>query len=217
MSDSQTEKYCYPYARPSVTADAVVWTIRKRRWEILLIQRKSPPFVGKWALPGGFVNPEEPLAVAAARELREETGVVADDWRPVDGFGGPGRDPRGWTVTMAYYTLIPESAAELAVAGDDARAVRWHPMRHLPPLAFDHADVVAAAQSRFAADLLLAPVAALLLPKTFTADELAATYRMLGVKRPVGAAKLMEDLVRMRVIAKRRDGTYRFAAAKRQK
>jgi 8-oxo-dGTP diphosphatase len=117
------------------------------RLEVLLIQRQREPFAGRWALPGGFVEPDEALADAAARELQEETGVhglpmVAMVESGV--YARPGRDPRGRVVSVAYWALLP-GAVELA-AGDDAAGAAWYPIDALPrPLAFDHEAILAAA------------------------------------------------------------------------
>lgn len=131
------------YERPAVTADCVV--LRKDaasgRPSVLLIQRAKDPFAGRWALPGGFVNKDEPLAEAARRELFEETGVRVGRLRQVGAFGDPGRDPRGWIVSVAY---VAEAAGgdDAVRAADDARAVGWFPVEALPPLAFDHGQIL---------------------------------------------------------------------------
>ncbi|MFP8885024.1 NUDIX domain-containing protein [Streptomyces mangrovi] len=126
------------------TADVVVTTTDGR---VLLIERDWPPFEGAWALPGGHIDPGETSREAAARELAEETGVHA---APAELFqlgvwDAPDRDPRGRYVTVAYHlTVVSGTPAE---AGDDARSVRWWPLDALPQLAFDHADILAAAHT----------------------------------------------------------------------
>lgn len=111
--------------------------------KLLLIQRKHPPCQGMWALPGGFVDENEPLDAAAARELQEETSVNPQDvlLKQVGAFGDPGRDPRGWCVTVAYVALVPTQALGVRAA-DDAADAQWHAITHLPALAFDHQLVV---------------------------------------------------------------------------
>lgn len=141
--------YCYSHPRPALTADAVVLRTREssvqtQRREVLLIQRGRPPFVGHWALPGGFVNQGEFPKEAARRELYEETGLLAEALTQVGAFGDPGRDPRGWVVSIAYI-VKPREAGYEAIAGDDAADAQWWPVDQLPPLAFDHAEIVAAA------------------------------------------------------------------------
>jgi 8-oxo-dGTP diphosphatase len=114
-----------------VTADVVAFTMRADDLAVLLIRRKSEPFKGCWALPGGFVNENESLERAAARELHEETGLTVSPSRleQLGAFGDPGRDPRGHTVTVAFVTF---RATETAInAGDDAVEAVWHPLRAL--------------------------------------------------------------------------------------
>lgn len=171
-------RFTYPYPRPSVTADVVAFTIRADDLAVLLIRRKAEPFKGAWALPGGFVNENEALAKAAARELYEETGLSGVKLEQLGAFGDPGRDPRGHTITVAFVTYRP--AADALNPGDDATEAEWQPLRALalgdvtkqrsvpppppnvlgakkaarakrPPrieLAFDHATIIARAYRR---------------------------------------------------------------------
>jgi len=141
------------HARPSVTVDVVVLATAGQQRNVLLVKRRNPPFAGCWALPGGFVEPDEPLEAAARRELAEETGVVPAHLEQLYTFGDPGRDPRGWTISVAYLALLTEEdtpAGQLR-AGSDAQSVSWFPLDHLPPLAFDHARILAHALTRLIA------------------------------------------------------------------
>ena len=133
--------YTYEYPRPMLTADCVVV---RPSGEVLLVRRGNEPFKGCWALPGGFMEMDETIEHCAVRELMEETGIEADESMLilVGVFSAPGRDPRGRTVTAAY--LVRADIGE-AKAGDDAAEVRWWPLNALPPLAFDHDAVIAAA------------------------------------------------------------------------
>jgi 8-oxo-dGTP diphosphatase len=108
---------------------------------VLLIRRKHEPFTGVWALPGGFVDQDEPLEAAARRELFEETGLRVEQLEQMHTFGDPGRDPRGWTVSVAHVAWVDPQLARPR-AGDDASEADWHPLDRLPPLAFDHARVL---------------------------------------------------------------------------
>lgn len=135
------------HQRPSVTVDVVLLSRAGAHWRVLLIRRKHPPFEGCWALPGGFVEPYEPLESAARRELQEETGVVPRHMEQLHTFGNPGRDPRGWTISVAYLAVLDEDE-RLSLhpqAGDDAASVGWFDLSSPPPLAFDHADILACA------------------------------------------------------------------------
>jgi 8-oxo-dGTP diphosphatase len=143
-------RYVYDYQRPSLAADIVIVT-REAPPRVLLIRRKHEPFAGSWALPGGFVDPDEALADAARRELREETGVAGVDLEQLAAFGDPGRDPRGWTVSVVFLARVDADRVTPAAA-DDAAAVGWHPLEAPPePLAFDHAKILARARARLAA------------------------------------------------------------------
>ena len=128
-----------------LTADCVVVNDRN---EILLVKRGNDPFKGCWALPGGFMEMDETIERCAVRELEEETGIVVSeqDIRLIGVYSAPGRDPRGRTVTAAYLVKNEECRTKDAHAGDDAAEVRWWPLEALPPLAFDHAQIVSDGQ-----------------------------------------------------------------------
>src|SRR5918993_2776604 len=115
---TKKKTFAYPYPRPSLTVDVALVT-REARPRVLLIQRKADPFRGKWALPGGFVDENERLIDAARRELKEETGVEQADLEQLHTFGDPGRDPRGWTVSVVYLALVSPDQLS-ATAGDHA-------------------------------------------------------------------------------------------------
>ena len=163
--------YRYSYPRPMLTVDVAPLRVQRGRLELLLIRRDKEPFPGHWALPGGFVEENEPLATAARRELWEETRLEPLLLQQVGAFGDPGRDPRGWSVTVAYLALVGPGANR-AVAGDDAAAVAWHPVARLPPLAFDHEQIVAQAVETLRHRALTTAMLAVLLPPRFTWEQL---------------------------------------------
>ena len=140
------KQYCYDYPRPSVTVDIVLFNRAAEALEVLLIKRAREPFKGRWALPGGFVDEDESLEAAAARELKEETGLYGISLEQVGAFGDPGRDPRGHTVSIAFASLL-ENRPE-AKADDDAEDARWHSVARLPKLAFDHKKIIRLARKR---------------------------------------------------------------------
>jgi 8-oxo-dGTP diphosphatase len=142
--------YCYEYPRPAVSVDMVIVT-REPRPRVLLIRRKNDPFVGMWALPGGFVDMDETLDAAAARELREETGVTAERLVQLHTFGDPGRDPRGRVITVAYLAEVDPTKLQ-PIAADDAAEVGWHDLQAPPALAFDHDKILACACERLQRD-----------------------------------------------------------------
>lgn len=138
------------YPAPYLTADAVLVS----EGCVLLIRRKGHPFLGCWALPGGFVNPDENAAEAALRELSEETGVTGytvDDLYEIGLFSDPGRDPRGWVVSDVFLLTVDRERV-LVSAGDDAADAAWVPIETLPSLslAFDHDKVLKKALQRYA-------------------------------------------------------------------
>lgn len=184
----------YEYPRPSVTADVVVFTMRAGDLAVLLIRRKNAPFKGAWALPGGFVDEDEALDHAAARELAEETHMTGARLEQLGAFGDPGRDPRGHTVSVAFYTFVAAEAAHVR-AGDDAAEVAWHALRALPidraptkampALAFDHATIIAHARRALMERLNdpTRPTAFQLVPPRFTLTEVQRVYEAVWGRR----------------------------------
>jgi 8-oxo-dGTP diphosphatase len=124
-----------------VTVDMPLFRYRQGRVEVLLIQRDRPPFAGRWAMCGGFIEMDEPLIASAQRELQEETGLSGVPLVEVGVAGDPGRDPRGRTISVIFAGILAPPFPE-AQAGDDARNARWFSLHELPPLAFDHQQVL---------------------------------------------------------------------------
>ena len=133
--------YCYRYPRPAVTVDAIVLAPESKPTHILLVQRKNDPFRGHWAFPGGFVDENEDPCDAVARELEEETGVTGLAFHQAGFYGRPERDPRGHTISLTFLSRTHQKTHS-PVAADDAIDVQWHPLVQLPPLAFDHAEIL---------------------------------------------------------------------------
>ena len=134
--------YTYDYPRPAVTVDTAIFTRQDGTWRILLVQRGHDPFAGRWALPGGFVDEDEDLADAAARELKEETCAEGVPLVQCGAYGTPGRDPRGHTITVVYAAALDAVPAGVRAA-DDAADAQWFPVDDLPALAFDHDQIIA--------------------------------------------------------------------------
>lgn len=143
------------YPKPGLTADIIIFRRCADEIKVLLIRRGGHPFLGRWATPGGFANQNEPIEETARRELQEETGVDGLDLHLVNVFSNPGRDPRGWTVSVAYYALIDRDIN--VKAGDDAAQANWFTLSRkngilqmkcentvltADDLAFDHADIL---------------------------------------------------------------------------
>ena len=141
--------YSYKYPRASVTADCCLFAKKDEQLHVLLIRRGAPPYEGRWAFPGGFLETgHEDTEQCARRELQEETGLTANDLKLVGVFSRPGRDPRCPIVTASYCGLIPFAEA---TGSDDAAEARWFPVDAVPPLAFDHDEML-----RMAAKLAMA-------------------------------------------------------------
>jgi 8-oxo-dGTP diphosphatase len=130
----------YEYPRPAVSADLVVVDRKSGTPKLLLIQRLREPFANSWALPGGFMEIDETLEQAAMRELEEETGIVTEEVIPIGAFSAVERDPRGRIITFAFYVEL--AGQQTAVAADDAKDAQWFDLGKLPPLAFDHDQIL---------------------------------------------------------------------------
>jgi 8-oxo-dGTP diphosphatase len=127
-----------------ITVDAVIFVREERDLRLLLIKRKNDPFKEKWALPGGFLEEDEALVDGARRELEEETGLKPKDLWQIKAFGAPDRDPRGRIISIAFLGIL--EAVEEVEGNDDAGEAKWFPLSNLPELAFDHSEIIAAAQ-----------------------------------------------------------------------
>jgi 8-oxo-dGTP diphosphatase len=134
-------KYCYEYPRPAVTADVIILKPENDLLLVLLIERKHPPYEGMWALPGGFLNMDETLEEAALRELQEETGITGIPLEQFHTYSKVNRDPRHRTITTVYLGFADENTPA-PIAGDDAAKTRWFVLNELPPMAFDHGEVM---------------------------------------------------------------------------
>src|SRR5580698_7355402 len=174
--------HTYQYPRAALTVDCVVFGLDEGELKVLLIQRGQEPFKGKWALPGGFVRVEETLDEAARRELAEETGLTNVFLEQLYTFGTIDRDPRERVVSVAYYALVKLSDHQ-AKAATDAANDKWFPVFKVPKLAFDHAEILAAALERLKGKVRYQPVGFELLPPKFTLSQLQHLYEaVLGMK-----------------------------------
>ena len=181
------------YPRVGVTVDVVLLTVRSCRLSVLLVQRKGHPYRGYWALPGGFIEPDDDLDGAARRELREETGVhVAGEAAGVHlghieqlrSYGAPDRDPRLRVVSVAYVGFTVQTVT--AVAGSDAADARFWAVDDLAipgigsddgvALAFDHARIVADGVERARDKIEYTTLATAFLDEPFTLGELRRVY-----------------------------------------
>lgn len=127
----------------SLSVDCAIFTRNNKEEKVLLIKRKNDPYKGQWALPGGFLKDMEPLEAGASREIKEETGLQLVKLHQIRAFGRPDRDPRGRTVSVAFYGLLPTE--EEPAGQDDAKEAKWFPVKELPELHFDHQDMISEA------------------------------------------------------------------------
>ncbi len=179
MSSTHELRFAYAHPHPAVATDIAIFTLLRGRLHLLLIQRGAEPFHGAWALPGGFLGPDEDLDTCARRELREETGVDARLLQNFGNFSAPDRDPRERVISVAYLALLPAEAINLR-ADTDATEARWFAIGQIPNLAFDHDDIVLAALSSLRTRLKDLEVLFALLPKKFTLTELQTAYEAIA-------------------------------------
>lgn len=185
LSEYDVKKYRTP---DGYTSDIAIFTITHdekaaygRSLRILLIKRSSSngegkPNIegGKWALPGGFINPDETAMEAAARELAEETDIRGLHLKHFGVYDREGRDPRGWMITNAHYAVVPEHLLESRKAGDDAADVKLLEVSDAltQELAFDHRSIIQDAFAQIRLDMVQTTLAKEFLPEEFTLSEL---------------------------------------------
>lgn len=166
----------------AVAVDAVVFTILNRDLKILLIKRKNSPFRGMFALPGGFIEKDENLDQAVARELYEETNVKNIFLKQLKAYGEVKRDPRGRIVSIAFMALIDAEKIRLKSRMDAERA-QWVSVYELPELAFDHTGIVKDALEELGFEILNTTIASQIMPEKFTLTELQKTYELVLKKQ----------------------------------
>lgn len=206
-----------------VTVDVVIFTIQSGTLKVLLVKRGAPPFLGQFAIPGGFVHEDEDLDQAALRELREETGVADVYLEQLFSFGEVGRDPRGRVVTVAYFALI--SGDRPLQAGTDAAEASWWAINQLPSLAFDHARILHYALERLRNKLEYTTVGFQLLPEKFSLTELQEVYEAIlgkrldkrNFRRKLSLLRILKALPEYRRGGQRPAQLYRFIAARFEK
>lgn len=167
--------YTYEYPHPAVATDIAVFTLRRGALHVLLIARGGDPYRGAWALPGGFLQPDEELDRCARRELQEETGVDADLLLQFGNFSAPDRDPRERVISVAYLALLASDELRLEASTDAARA-QWFPLAALPPLAFDHDRILSRALQVLGGQARTITPLFALLPARFTLSQLQSAY-----------------------------------------
>ncbi len=172
-------EYTYKYPHPAVTTDCVVFGFDGKELQLLLIERGIEPFKGSWALPGGFMNTNETVEQCAMRELREETGVENIYLEQFHVFSSVKRDPRERVVTVAFVALVRKSDYKL-IASDDAARASWFQVDELPPLAFDHHDIIVMGRHHLQVMMRVSPAAFTLLDEKFSMSELQRLYEIIN-------------------------------------
>jgi len=209
------------YERPSVAVDSVVFSIKSVEGEtfrddatlklaVLLIKRGEEPFKSKYALPGGFLRPNETIENALARELHEETGITNASLIPLANYSNPGRDPRGWIISCASMALIPECAVQ-TLSGSDAESSDWFEVKYSAngkeeiitlksdneelvlkysegkaqpsQMAFDHSQIIYDAYKKLQELTLNINIVFNLLPEMFKISEMQAIYETILNKK----------------------------------
>ena len=210
--------FTYEYPRAAVTVDCVVFGLDDEDLKVLLIRRDLPPFEDKWALPGGFVRLNETLDEAAFRELQEETSLERVYLEQLYTFGAIDRDPRERVITVAYYALVRLSDHRVQAA-TDARDAVWFAMDDLPPLAFDHDQILETAHQRLQGKVRYQPIGFELLPSKFTLTQLQKLYEIVlgrvldkrNFRKKIQGMGILEELDEVeKDVAHRAARLYRF-------
>lgn len=204
-------QHCYEHPRPALTVDCVVFGWAGGELQLLVIERRLPPFVGAWALPGGFVQMHETTEAAAARELAEEAGIENIYMEQLFTFSRVDRDPRERVVSVAYYGLVRPDTLR-ALAGSDAARAEWVGVGSLPELAFDHREIVDMGLVRLRGKLRYQPVGFELLPTKFTLSQLQGMYEQI-LGRTLDKRNFRRVMLRMEILdrldEKQRDVSHR--------
>ena len=156
---------------PILTVDVVLLTIVESELCVALHQRENAPFAGNWALPGGYIRTatDDSAKAAAARVLKDKTEVQSPYLEEFGSFSGPARDPRGWSLTVVYYALVPVVSPR----------IKLFPVSKLPNLPFDHAQIIANVVERVRSKSSYSSLPVHLCPPEFTIPELHAAYEVI--------------------------------------
>lgn len=181
------------FERPLTTVDVVIFSVSDETLRVLLVRRPDStaatpePFPGRWALPGGFVDVarDASLQACAARKLREKTGLAAPYLEQLGSWGDRERDPRGWSATHAWFSLVPTGAADGPPLTEDAGA-EWMDVAvaSRKRLAFDHGRILTAALDRLRSKVEYTSLPAYLLAEPFTLPQLQQIYEVV-LSRPM--------------------------------
>ena len=199
------KKVVQKYKFAVIASDVVIFTVKNGDLKVLLIKMKKAPFQKSWALPGGLVNGGESIDDSSARILKDKTGLANIYLEQLYTFGRVDRDPFGRVVSVAYYALMPSGQLELQ-RKDEHPSVEWFSVKKLPPLAYDHKEIIALAIQRLRDKLAYTNVVYSLLPKEFTLSELQAVYEVImgykidkrNFRKKILATKILKKLPKLR-------------------
>jgi 8-oxo-dGTP diphosphatase len=216
LPETQTQAETEANCLANIAVDVVIFTLRSRDLQVCLVRRDCEPFLGCWALPGGQVFLDENLDDAATRQLASKTGVDDVYLQQLYTFSDPTRDPRGRTISVAYFALIP---AERLEGSHDTDSIAWHSVYKMPKLAFDHAEIVESALTRLRYKIEYSAAAFELMPEEFTLRELQDTYMIIlddhtldkaNFRKKIREANILESISRYRETGGRPAKLYRF-------
>lgn len=165
-----------------IATDVVIFTAQNGKLKVLLIEMRKPPYTGYWACPGGLVKPNESVDRAAQKHLFDKTGVKDVYLEQLYTFGEIDRDPFGRVVSVAYYALIPSGGIKLKTS-HEYTDVDWFQVKQLPPMAYDHTEIIKVAVKRLKDKITYSNIVYSLLPKSFTLSELQGIYELILDKR----------------------------------
>jgi ADP-ribose pyrophosphatase YjhB (NUDIX family) len=180
---------------PQFTVDSVLFTVTDGRLKTLLVKRAIEPFVGRWALPGGFVDVDhdDDTDMTARRKLKDKTGVNPKYLEQLKTFSGLNRDPRGFSITLAYFALIAHEEAEPHINTVDA--AKWVDIEEVSalPVAFDHKKIIDIALLRLKQKALYSMTPAYCCPEYFTVGQLKGVIETI-IQKPLQRKSLMRRI-----------------------
>lgn len=183
------------YLNPMFTVDSVLFTVVEETLKVLLVKRAIAPFKGRWAIPGGFIDIDldDNTDMTAKRKLSDKTGVVPRYLEQLRTFSGLNRDPRGFTITLAYFALVPHQEATPHI--DTVDEAKWVNVDDLDdiPVAFDHKEIIAVALQRLQQKALYSMIPVFCCPEYFTVGQLKGVIEAI-IDKPLQRKSLMRRI-----------------------
>ncbi len=203
---------------PAVATDVLIFTIRDGKLNVLLIKIASGPYKNKWALPGGLVQIDETLDMAAKRVLREKAGIRGVYLEQLYAFSGLNRDVRGRVISVAYFALVDSDKFNLKTMEKYYLDIDWHAVNSLPPLAFDHKEIIKYGHNRLKGKLEYTNIAYGLLPREFTLPEMQKVYEIIlgqkldkrNFRKKIKLLNIIEPTGKIKHVRTRPAKLYRF-------